>query len=112
MLAARKMPISEMVADLRKRFGAFHYGRIDRHHPTAELVKNMEKLYAISLEKIGEFTVNRISLIDGIKFYFTDGSWMLMRVSQTEPLGRIYVASDTDEKVNKLLTEGVRLLTQ
>ncbi|MFA4838609.1 MAG: phosphoglucomutase/phosphomannomutase family protein [Candidatus Neomarinimicrobiota bacterium] len=112
MLSGRKIPISEMVADLRKRFGAFHYGRIDRHHPTAELIKNMEKLCENSPVRIGQFAVDRISLIDGIKFYFTDGSWMLMRVSQTEPLGRVYVASDAGEKVRALLTEGVRLLTQ
>ena len=112
MLSVRKAPISEMVADLRKRFGAFHYGRVDQHHPTSELLKNMEKLSVNSPERIGQFAVDRISLADGIKFYFTDGSWMLMRVSQTEPLGRIYVASNAEEKVHTLLKEGVRLLTQ
>ena len=62
--------------------------------------------------RVGRFKVDTVSLMDGIKFYFENGSWMLMRVSQTEPLGRIYVASDSSSKVQKFLEQGVKLLTE
>jgi len=60
--------------------------------------------------QIGPFKTASVTLVDGIKFYFDEGSWMLMRVSDTEPLGRIYAGSDQQSKVQRLLDEGQSLL--
>jgi phosphomannomutase len=111
MLSAEQKSIRAMVAELREKYGPFSYDRIDHYFDHEILTRNLIALRKQPLEKIGEFPVASISLIDGIKFYFADSSWMLMRVSQTEPLGRIYVSSDSDNKVSQLLKEGVRLLT-
>lgn len=40
---------------------------------------------------------------DGIKLYFDDGSWLLMRFSGTEPVMRIYAEAKTKEEVQELL---------
>lgn len=42
------------------------------------------------------------NLIDGVKVYFGDSSWVLARPSGTEPLLRIYFESDTEENLKKL----------
>ena len=112
MMGARQKPLSEMVRELRRKYGPFCYGRIDKHFDLKVLQHNLHLLSEMPPEKIGSFTVDNVSLIDGIKFYFVENSWMLIRVSQTEPLARIYVGSDENETVNRLLEEGVALMTR
>jgi phosphomannomutase len=41
---------------------------------------------------------------DGFKFYLDDGSWVLMRMSGTEPLMRVYAEAATRERVEQLLS--------
>ena len=40
---------------------------------------------------------------DGFKFYLDDGSWVLMRMSGTEPLMRVYAEATTRERVEQLI---------
>ena len=98
------------MAKLRKETGPFAYGRIDNHFPTGLLRSNFAALLAAPPAKFGGIAVDHVSTVDGIKFYFKDNSWMLMRRSDTEPLGRIYVGSDADEKVAKILAAGKKAL--
>jgi phosphomannomutase len=110
MLAEYQTSVGELVRELRKKYGPFHYGRIDRHHDATVLRANLLQLINDPPERWQSFKVDRVSTVDGIKFYFTDGSWMLMRVSQTEPLARVYVGSDEYTKVESLLGQGVARL--
>jgi phosphomannomutase len=42
---------------------------------------------------------------DGAKFAFEDGSWMLLRLSGTEPLLRLYVEAENSAASAKLVRE-------
>jgi phosphomannomutase len=42
---------------------------------------------------------------DGAKFVFDDGSWMLLRLSGTEPLLRLYVEAESPRASAKLVKE-------
>jgi phosphomannomutase len=106
MLAATGLTIAQSVAALRRETGPFAYGRIDHHFPIPQLRANFARLKAAPPAKFGGIKVERVSTVDGIKFYFADRSWMLMRCSDTEPLGRIYVGSDADAKVKGILQAG------
>ncbi len=110
MLAARDLSIRSLVQGLRREFGPFAYGRIDRYGDLTPLHHRLTQLRRQPPDRVGAFKVARVNLIDGIKFYMDDGSWMLMRVSDTEPLYRIYVGSDRQEKVNSLLAAGEQLM--
>jgi phosphomannomutase len=48
---------------------------------------------------------------DGFKFWATDGSWMLIRFSGTEPLVRVYAEASSPELRDALLAEGGRMVT-
>jgi phosphomannomutase len=48
--------------------------------------------------------------MDGVKFLFANGSWMLMRPSGTEPLVRIYAESESRKDVETLLDAGKNYL--
>ena len=41
---------------------------------------------------------------DGFKFYMDDGSWVLMRMSGTEPLMRVYAEAATQARVEELIS--------
>ncbi|MDO9538324.1 MAG: hypothetical protein Q7J68_08410 [Thermoplasmata archaeon] len=46
--------------------------------------------------------------IDGLKYIFEDGSWLLIRSSGTEPLVRIYVDSPHPARAKELSDEGMK----
>ena len=64
---------------------------------------------------IGNYTVEHISQMDGIKFYLQHDNWLLIRFSGTEPVLRLFAEADTAVKAHELLdylkqfvmTEGV-----
>jgi phosphomannomutase len=45
---------------------------------------------------------------DGAKFVFDDGSWMLLRLSGTEPLLRLYVEAESPKASAKLVREAAK----
>lgn len=110
MLARRRKSIADLVAELRRETGPFAYGRIDKHFPTHELRINFAELKSSPPKTLAGIAVERVSTVDGLKFYFRDGSWMLMRISDTEPLGRIYVGSHSQSVVERLLKAGAARL--
>ncbi len=52
---------------------------------------------------LGGHKVERISTLDGTKFFFENDNWALMRFSGTEPVLRIFSEADTEEKANQLI---------
>jgi len=53
-----------------------------------------------------------IDRTDGAKFVFDDGSWMLLRLSGTEPLLRLYVEADSADASAKLAREATKWVLQ
>jgi phosphoglucomutase len=55
---------------------------------------------------IGNRQVTEINRMDGVKFIFADGSWVLMRPSGTEPLVRVYAETENLSDLEVLLEQG------
>ena len=49
------------------------------------------------------YPIVRISYADGIKIYFDNDNWGLLRFSGTEPLLRIFAEADSPEKAAALV---------
>ena len=101
IMAVRRRKLSELVQELFDEYGEFHFGRIDAHVSEAEK-KKIVSFYSRRPKKIGSFTVNRVDMTDGFKF-FVNGGWILVRVSGTEPLIRFYAEADTPKKMKAML---------
>lgn len=54
--------------------------------------------------------VKEVKTIDGIKFILEDGSWLLVRLSGTEPLVRLYGEAASQGDLEGLLAAGLRLV--
>lgn len=56
-----------------------------------------------TIQELNGFKVIKTNLKDGVKLYLEDNSsWILVRPSGTEPLLRIYIESDSLEKIEKI----------
>ena len=95
--------LGELVAELHEEFGPHYYGRVDLTLRPGRKERAMELLSQASL---AEFTGNRVARredLDGVKMYFDNGAWLLIRPSGTEPLLRVYSEAESPELVREIL---------
>ena len=52
------------------------------------------------------------NMTDGFKFELEDGGWMLIRMSGTEPLMRIYCETTSASRVQPILADGVKIANE
>jgi len=108
-VAVRGASLTEQLEDLYQRVGKLESGRIGVRLTDEVAAKLKEKL-AEEPDEVGGRKVESINRMDGVKFLFADGSWMLMRPSGTEPLVRIYAESEDSSDLESLLEIGKRYL--
>ena len=105
---AGKTP-SEMIHDLHREFGEFHFGRRDRKLDVSTGMQLVASLATAPPSSIGVDKVIDVQTTDGTKLLFQDESWLLFRQSGTEPMLRIYAEATSVAKMNDLLDAGVRM---
>ena len=105
MLAARGTPIKKQVSQLFKKLGREFWPVRENLHLSDEQKKNaIDKSKTEASSLLGR-KVKSIDRTDGAKFAFEDGSWMLLRLSGTEPLLRLYVEATSPAASTKLVQE-------
>ena len=105
-------PPSEMLRDLHREFGEFHFGRKDLHVETSVGLELIERLANAAPPEFAGYAITGVETTDGTKLLFEDESWLLFRQSGTEPMLRIYSEATTVEKSNALLAAGEKLAQQ
>lgn len=110
MMSSSGKSLADLVRDIGRRFHPVCYRRLDRVFDQKKLKQNMKSLRVRPPGKIAGSPVDRVDHRDGIKFFLKNGCWMLMRVSDTEPKGRIYTGGPALELVKRTLRAGERLL--
>jgi phosphoglucomutase len=108
-VAARGASLTEQLEALYKRVGKLEGKRIGVRL-TAEVQAALAEKLKQNPSEIGSRRVEEINRMDGVKFIFADGSWMLMRPSGTEPLVRIYAESESEKDMEVLLEQGRKYL--
>jgi phosphoglucomutase len=108
-VAARGSSLSEQLNELYARVGKLESGRTGIRL-TPEIMKTLPEKLKQDPNEIGGRRVERTNRLDGVKFIFADGSWLLMRPSGTEPVVRIYAESELAKDVEVLLEQGHRYL--
>ncbi len=106
LVAATGKTVSQLIGDLYGLVGAHHYDRVDIPIGGEAKEEARERISAANPENIAGQTVTRLDRMDGSRFEFEDGSWLLFRFSGTEPLMRIYAESGSMEAVQNLLKAG------
>ncbi|GAC1328835.1 MAG: phosphoglucomutase/phosphomannomutase family protein [Candidatus Dormibacteria bacterium] len=103
----KKKPLSALLQDIFDRVGPHAYHRRDVRLGRETYAEVRERTYRQFEAKppadFGGRAVVDVRSDDGFKFYFADGSWVLVRFSGTEPVLRIYAEAPSREVVDELI---------
>ncbi len=108
MVKTGKSP-AELLDYLYKKVGRHYYHRLDVTFPGGERQAIIARIKRNPLKAIGGVTVAKADAVDGFRFTLTDGAWLLIRFSGTEPILRIYAEDGTPARVEEMLTTGRNL---
>ncbi len=109
MLAMRKKKLVEILKSIDKEYGTYEYRRIDVNYPDEKKGPLMERLSRNPPSGILGKKVIETKDYDGFKFICEDESWLILRLSGTEPKLRIYAEASTEKKALAILEFGKKL---
>jgi phosphoglucomutase len=109
IVAVTGKPLRKSLEALQKEVGAFFSERVDFHVTKEKMQGLKDKLRDNPPTKFGSLTVRRIVDTDGHKFILTDGSWIGIRLSGTEPVVRVYLETSSQDKLKTLAKAGQTL---
>jgi phosphoglucomutase len=112
MIAARGASIGEQIRALYKKIGQEFWPVRENLHLSDEQKANAIRKVAVDTSTLLGRKVVSVDRTDGAKFVFDDGSWMLLRLSGTEPLLRLYVEAESAAQSAKLAQEATAWVLQ
>src|SRR5256886_4971445 len=112
MIAARGTSIKEQIQQLFKKLGREFWPIRENLHLSDEQKANAVQKVALDASTLLGRKVVSIDRTDGAKFVFDDGTWMLLRLSGTEPLLRLYVEAESAAASAKLTSEATKCVLQ
>ncbi len=102
-MAKRKSNLAALIAQLQNDYGELHYERWDLKVAPEERDAFVARWAAPGPSHIAGLAVTRFETLDGIKFFFGNGGWLLVRVSGTEPVVRLYCEMPTLAQTREVL---------
>lgn len=105
-VAMNKKSVTAMLKDIKKITGEVLTSRLNFHLPQETMEAFRNTLKNESPDSIAGIKIKKKITIDGDKFILDDNTWIGFRLSGTEPVVRVYVESDNQAKLNKLLKAG------
>jgi phosphomannomutase len=109
--------LSDLLAEIEREIGKYHWEQItfvidiSAREALKKLAKLAEYQPGRKLQADGRtYTLVAVDAQDGYKFFFEDGSWVMMRPSGTEPKVRVYAETRESPAATRTLSElGKRL---
>lgn len=109
--AVEGKPVSDTLSEIFRLVGGPRsYDRLDLKLTSAQQQLVAEKLGAAAPDSLAGGAVAEINRLDGAKYLRDDGAWVMLRLSGTEPLIRIYAEGISPEEVRGLLDSGADLV--
>ncbi len=109
MVAVERRKLGELLDDLYRRVGEVYTRRIN-----LRLTGGLAEAFDARLEnppnQIGQQIIDEIVRVDGHKYLFRDGSWMLLRKSGTEPVVRLYGEAGSESALDELMAAGQKFV--
>ena len=109
MMAMRKKKILGILKSIDKEYGTYEYRRLDVKYPDDKKEKLMESLRTNPPKEVLGKKVVKVNTLDGYKFICEDASWLMMRLSGTEPILRVYAEASSEKKALAILEFGKKL---
>jgi phosphomannomutase len=100
---------SQLLDHLFELVGPHYYERIDTDFPEEQRGAIAARLQDAKPPEIAGFKVTGINTMDGFKYLLSDGGWLVIRFSGTEPIMRFYVETTQETKRQDILEAGLKL---
>jgi phosphomannomutase len=108
MVKTGKTP-SQLIDLLFSKVGAHYYDRIDTRCTPAERDRVRTNLISAQPASVSGLAVTYKNATDGFKFGLEDGGWLLIRLSGTEPIVRVYTETTHGDLVQSILQAGLKI---
>jgi len=109
MLAMRKKSLTDILKAIDKEYGTYEYRRMDVRYPDEKKAPLMDFLKTKPLKDVLGRKVVQVKDYDGFKFICEDSSWLILRLSGTEPILRIYAEASTEKRALAILEFGKKV---
>jgi len=109
LMVKMNMKPSQLLEHLFSLVGAHYYDRVDRRMMPGKKPTVMARIESAQPESLAGLAVREIDRREGYRYLLEDGGWLLIRFSGTEPVIRVYCETTREDKVQDLLSEGLRL---
>lgn len=105
--------LSQLKIDIQRKYGQYCFLEEEYHFP-AEKKSGLSTLFNdfsdVTARQFTDKPIVAIVKVDGVKLVFSNG-WLLIRLSGTEPLARIYAESPNKEVAVELIRLGKTILS-
>lgn len=112
LLAASGKSCTELIHNMWKEFGEFHYDRRDLHVPIEAGNQVVATWKNDPPATFAGRRVQEVGKLDGSKVFLENDSWILFRQSGTEPLLRVYCEAPSREAVADIMGSGLKFVEQ
>ena len=102
-IAYEGKPLSQLVQEaIAEADGPLYNNRLDLHLTEAHKIAVIDSYTQNPPSEVAGIKVKEVGRKDGIKLYLEEGSWVLLRPSGTEPLVRVYMETNSPEKLSQI----------
>lgn len=109
MMVMRRKGLPEILEAIDKEYGTYEYRRLDVDYPDDKKAKLLESLKVNPPEEVLGKRVVEVKSIDGYKFICEDQTWLMLRLSGTEPILRIYSEAPDERRALAMLEFGKKI---
>ncbi len=103
--------LDDILKEIYEITGKFQCLRRDIPIPKEKRGKIMDICYKGDIESFGRFSVIRAEALDGIKFFFSEDEWLMIRASGTEPLLRTYAEAGDRDTAEEILEAAFKTIS-
>lgn len=96
LLSITGKSLSELMNEIRQLYGNYHMVENDIRFIASDKARLIKLLFEDKALPDMHYDIEKISYLDGLKVYFANGGWIVVRFSGTEPLLRVFAEMDNE----------------
>jgi phosphoglucomutase len=109
MVARTGKKLNQLVEEMYAEFGHYYSKRIDLKL-TPQLKESLASKLAHPPKEIDGLVVRDVNTTDGVKLIFDNQTWLLFRLSGTEPVARVYAEACSPKDLKHVLDAGKKFV--
>ena len=110
MVARTGKKIGQLVEEMHAEFGHYYSKRVDLKL-TPQLKEALAQKLSDPPAAIEGHTVRDVNTADGVKLIFDNRTWLLFRLSGTEPVARVYAEACSPKDLKHILDAGRKFVS-